>query len=147
MERSSTEDRRSGMRDAFRKFDDDGSGTIDAGELVAILTRETGSGTAMSLEEAKALIAEFDTNGDGRLDIEEYMNAMVMGNMQKSRAVDDETSLKQKVEAICVALGIDAEETMAATVAKAEQQMELESDGGALLGRVDKLYDMLIDDG
>lgn len=135
------------MRDAFRKFDDDGSGTIDAGELVAILTRETGSGTAMSLEEAKALIAEFDTNGDGRLDIEEYMNAMVMGNMQKSRAVDDETSLKQKVEAICVALGIDAEETMAATVAKAEQQMELESDGGALLGRVDKLYDMLIDDG
>ena len=49
---------------AFQKFDTDGSNTLSAEELTAILTRGMG---AMSVAEAQALIKSVDVNGDGEL--------------------------------------------------------------------------------
>ena len=50
----------------FKKFDKDGSGSLSAEELKAVLTRP-GGGAALSDEEVRAIIDEFDANGDGEL--------------------------------------------------------------------------------
>lgn len=50
------------IRGAFKIFDVDGSGTISAHELLAILTRPE-TGRSLALEDAKEIIASFDTDG------------------------------------------------------------------------------------
>lgn len=55
-----------GLRAAFAVFDKDGSGSLSAEELKAVLTRP-GGGAALSDEEVRAIIDEFDANGDGEL--------------------------------------------------------------------------------
>ena len=58
-------------RDAFNIFDKDGSGALSVSEIKAVLTRP-GGGAPISDAEAEALIADFDTNGDGELQFEEF---------------------------------------------------------------------------
>ena len=53
------------------RFDADGSGALDADEIKAIFTRP-GGGCALSDEEALEVIREFDVNGDGVLQFEEF---------------------------------------------------------------------------
>ena len=60
------------LRKAFQTFDKDKSGTLTKEELCAILTRE-GGGQALSMDVAEALILEFDKNGDGVLDMDEFV--------------------------------------------------------------------------
>ena len=50
------------MRAAFKLFDLDDSGTISPEELLAILTRPE-TGRSLALEDAKEIIASFDTDG------------------------------------------------------------------------------------
>ena len=64
------------LKESFEVFDGDGNGTLDAEEVVEILTRMTGDGTELSLEDAKEFIAEFDRDGDGFLDVNEFIVAM-----------------------------------------------------------------------
>jgi pyruvate/2-oxoglutarate dehydrogenase complex dihydrolipoamide acyltransferase (E2) component len=73
------------MRAAFRVFDKDGSGTLSADEMTAILTRKDG-GHALALEDAKKLIARFDKNGDGVLDFEEFVEAWSTRSAPKAAA-------------------------------------------------------------
>ena len=63
------------LEDAFKAFDTDKSGSLSADEFVKILTRE-GGGSAMGVAEARALIASVDANGDGELQLEEYIALM-----------------------------------------------------------------------
>jgi len=56
-------------------FDKDKNGTIDPDELMAILTDPKG-GQPLTREQAKDVIARFDTNHDGVLDKEEFCNAI-----------------------------------------------------------------------
>ena len=67
------------MRKAFDTFDADKNGSISADELIAILTRQTGTGAALTLEDAQELVGYFDANGDGELDFEEFVAAMTGG--------------------------------------------------------------------
>mmetsp|Transcript_7107 Transcript_7107/g.14522 ORF Transcript_7107/g.14522 Transcript_7107/m.14522 type:complete len:226 (-) Transcript_7107:109-786(-) len=60
------------LRTAFLAFDSDGNGTLDPSEAIAILTRP-GTGTTLSLADAEALIAEFDSDGDGKMSIGEFI--------------------------------------------------------------------------
>ena len=62
--------------DAFKTFDVDGSGSLEADEVINILTRKTKK--AMSQDEAKRFIKQFDRNGDGKMDIKEFSRAWDM---------------------------------------------------------------------
>lgn len=61
------------IRAAFATFDADGSGTISADELCSVLTRPTEGKKALSREDALDIIGEFDKNGDGVLQMEEFV--------------------------------------------------------------------------
>jgi len=55
------------LRTAFKVFDMDGNGFIDAGELRATLAD---LGSCVSLPDAEALLRSADKNGDGQIDYE-----------------------------------------------------------------------------
>ena len=59
---------------AFKLFDTDNSGSLSVEEMTAILSKDTGS-NLLTPEQIKDLIAEFDKNGDGELDIKEFTSA------------------------------------------------------------------------
>lgn len=59
------------VRAAFDLFDLDGSGAISCDELKSFLTKP-GDGRQLNDEEVRAIIAEYDTNGDGLLQFEEF---------------------------------------------------------------------------
>ncbi|GMI12669.1 hypothetical protein TrVE_jg3124 [Triparma verrucosa] len=59
---------------AFRSFDDDGSGTIDASELKSILTQIDDK---LSADDIKAMMAEADVDGDGTINYEEFANMLI----------------------------------------------------------------------
>jgi len=65
------------LREAFRQFDVDDSGTLSADELAQLLTRGTSSGTPLSAEDAQEIIDDFDTDGDGVLSLDELARAWV----------------------------------------------------------------------
>lgn len=64
------------LRKAFDMFDVDGNGSLDADELLAILTRQTAHGATMDIEDAKALVSYFDKDGNGMLDFNEFVEAI-----------------------------------------------------------------------
>ena len=63
------------LRSAFKLFDTDNSGTIDANEIAKLLGGEEFKDvyTTEQLEEA---IKEVDENGDGEIDFDEFMTMM-----------------------------------------------------------------------
>lgn len=56
------------MLAAFKLFDKDGSGTIEAQEIAAIL----GHNISKEQQVWEDVIAEVDVNGDGQIDFEEF---------------------------------------------------------------------------
>ena len=53
------------MREAFKMFDTDGSGTLSADEVLAILTQQSG-GASLTIEDAQEFIKDFDQDGELR---------------------------------------------------------------------------------
>ena len=64
------------LKDSFAVFDEDGSGTLSHEEVLIILTRMTGGGVPLTEADAKEFIKEFDRDGDGLLDVNEFVVAM-----------------------------------------------------------------------
>jgi calmodulin len=62
------------LRDAFRVFDTDNSGSIDKKELKRLMKK---LGQALSEAELDAMMDEVDTNGDGQISFEEFKELMV----------------------------------------------------------------------
>jgi len=58
------------MKAAFACFDANGDGVLSRGEIRAILQRNDG----MSAEDVDEVLDEFDEDGDGKLDIEEFID-------------------------------------------------------------------------
>ena len=56
------------IRRAASTFDRDGTGQISAAALLAILTRADG-GSALTIEDAQEVVADFDRTGSGRLSL------------------------------------------------------------------------------
>jgi len=62
---------------AFKVFDTDGSGTLTADELKAVLLRPAnGNPSSFTSDSIDEMLAMFDSNGDGVLSIEEFVAAM-----------------------------------------------------------------------
>jgi len=66
---------------AFRVFDRDGNGKISKEEIAQVL----GNGIpCAALEESGTLVEDFDTNGDGEIDFQEFMDMMRSGSKDPS---------------------------------------------------------------
>ena len=63
------------LKASFAAFDLDSDGCLSAEEVRMILTRP-GGGSALTLEDAQALIDSVDENGDGKLQVEEFCALM-----------------------------------------------------------------------
>eukprot|EP00090_Calanus_glacialis_P008588 TRINITY_DN16933_c0_g1_i1.p1 TRINITY_DN16933_c0_g1~~TRINITY_DN16933_c0_g1_i1.p1 ORF type:complete len:162 (+),score=55.97 TRINITY_DN16933_c0_g1_i1:114-599(+) len=61
------------LKEAFKIFDRDGNGYIDAAELKKVVTQY---GARLTLEEAEELLHEADLDGDGKLDYTEFVQMM-----------------------------------------------------------------------
>ena len=72
---------------AFELFDTDGNGSLSIAELKAVLTRP-GGGHALTDKEVTAIIAEFDANGDGELQIDEF--ALMWGPLVEQQVQEEE---------------------------------------------------------
>lgn len=64
------------LKKSFDVFDEDGSGSLDADEVLQILTRMTGGAEPLSEADAREFIQEFDRDGDGLIDFNEFIIAM-----------------------------------------------------------------------
>lgn len=62
------------IREAFKIFDRDGNGYIDAKELKHVVTR---MGHVLTSAEADEFMKEADIDGDGKLDYNEFMKMML----------------------------------------------------------------------
>ncbi|KAL7546729.1 hypothetical protein ACHAWF_016263 [Thalassiosira exigua] len=62
------------LRDAFKVFDADGSGTISRSELKKLMKN---LGQKLSDEELDAMMDEVDTDGNGEIDFQEFKTMMV----------------------------------------------------------------------
>jgi len=62
------------ITDAFKIFDRDGNGYIDAKEFKQVVTR---MGNCLTNAEADEFMLEADLNGDGKLDFNEFMQMML----------------------------------------------------------------------
>ena len=67
------------IREAFKIFDRDGNGYIDAKELKHVVTR---MGHVLTSAEADEFMKEADLDGDGKLDYNEFV-AMMMQSIWK----------------------------------------------------------------
>eukprot|EP00658_Telonema_sp_P-2_P016956 TRINITY_DN16565_c0_g1_i1.p1 TRINITY_DN16565_c0_g1~~TRINITY_DN16565_c0_g1_i1.p1 ORF type:complete len:210 (-),score=60.59 TRINITY_DN16565_c0_g1_i1:363-992(-) len=63
------------LRDDFVEVDTDGSGYIEIDELGVLLRRQLGR--APSVAEIEGTMAMFDTDGDGRISFDEYMEQVI----------------------------------------------------------------------
>ena len=60
-------------REAFKVFDSDGNGFINASELRQVMLN---LGEKLSEEEVEMMIKEADTNGDGLVNYDEFISMM-----------------------------------------------------------------------
>ncbi|KAG8458016.1 hypothetical protein KFE25_007223 [Diacronema lutheri] len=74
-------------REAFQKFDRDGSGAIDSFELRATLQS---MGQQPTDEELFDMIAEVDADGSGEIDFPEFLKVMI-AQKEKQAAASDES--------------------------------------------------------
>ena len=92
------------LRDAFKLFDTDGSGTITPDEFTAIVTRP-GGGNPLTLDQATWLFRRADLNGTGVVDYGEFCKSWSMIRKGDSPKLAD----LQSPEAEHLMLGINLE--------------------------------------
>ena len=72
------------LRQAFNMFDKDKSGKIDNEEVIALLSGDD-LGVHVSKTAISKAMKEIDSNGDGEIDFEEFMQMMKMATAQDDK--------------------------------------------------------------
>eukprot|EP00966_Prymnesium_polylepis_P316178 7305542-Prymnesium_polylepis.1 len=75
--------------DAFELFDVDNDGRLSVTEMLALLTRPGSGNTALTLEDAQEVVDRFDQDGDGMLDLDEFVKAFA-GDLEDEDEDEDE---------------------------------------------------------
>lgn len=75
------------MREIFQMFDRENRSCISAANITALLTQLTG--TSMSVEDMRDLVAEVDVDGDGQITFDEFLSMMA----KKARDVHSQEGL------------------------------------------------------
>ena len=65
------------MEEFFAQYNVDGSGKMNTDEFREVLTRPGGD-AIFAMMDAESVLADFDKNGDGKLDMEEFISAMAV---------------------------------------------------------------------
>lgn len=81
------------LREAFALFDTDGSGSLSVEELRTVLSRP---GSTLSDEEIQALIDEFDEDGDGEMQFEEFVKLWTPATTEESAGKREALALSSK---------------------------------------------------
>lgn len=69
---------KSPVRRAFNEFDKNGDGFISRKEFKDVMRRHKGRYNAIGEKQLDAMIAAYDTNGDGKIDYDEFCLGMTM---------------------------------------------------------------------
>lgn len=103
-----TEEDKAAIIEAFRLLDTNGDGVVDLKELQEYL-ENTGLDAATSKERAKELMLAMDKDGDGKIDLNEF----VVGRTASRMTTDDEL-IKQQFDRIASSSRIDKKGTISA---------------------------------
>ena len=68
------------IRDAFKAFDSDNSGSISTSEIQALLGQ---MGVQLTAEESQALVKAFDTDSSGKMEFSEFVKLVRAAEAQK----------------------------------------------------------------
>lgn len=74
------------LRSAFQTFDADSDGSLDSTELHMALERFS---SVVDKEQCEIWVSEMDTNGDGRVDYEEFANRILRNNLTRSASFEE----------------------------------------------------------
>ena len=74
-----TEEQVTEFKEAFEEIDVDGKGTITMGKLLEKLEEEYGEDGKDMSPEIMVIVSMADTNGDGMINFEEFLEMMVKG--------------------------------------------------------------------
>jgi len=79
------------IKEAFKKFDRDGSGFIDASELHATMKM---MGATVTKEQVRGMIASVDDDGNGTVEFEEFLVIMARRILMHEGAMEMEAAIK-----------------------------------------------------
>ena len=71
---------KSPIRQAFRAFDTNGDGFISRKEFRQVMQKQKGRYFCIKEEQLDAMMAQYDKNGDGKIDYDEFVFGMTGGN-------------------------------------------------------------------
>ena len=123
---------RSEIDDVFRMFDDDDSGSIDAGELGAALYTITGE--KLPRDEVLAIIQRYDRDHNGAIDKNEF-ETMVLERL-KGRSFQEETARAFKLLEDPNALGTITKESLRKAAAECGEKLSEED--------INEMFDTLV---
>lgn len=90
-DKAEAEARIESLKKSFAVFDADGSGELDTEEVIQILQRTTPAGTQMTEKDAREFIHEFDRDGNGTMNLQEFIIAM--GVISDAAGLDGEETV------------------------------------------------------
>jgi len=112
------------LRDSFAVFDVDGSGKLSVDEFEKVLTAAGDS--SLPAEDVAELIGLFDTNGDGEIDLEEFIAACDIFSAGEPR-VDMEAEDLESKNAAFMATDAKMDELLARAGESVKEQGELDA--------------------